>query len=115
MNTGQMCGHRSLKDIHRIFLMPGGYQITFSFIPHEVYSIEMIQPKKQDTSELYRVEIELRKIKMIDFCNQAYPELKGKMQSLMDFMETEEKNYLQEIQEKPYQKTNILIFCDLLK
>lgn len=46
LNNGPKCVHRSLKDINRIFLMPGGFQITFIFIPHEVYSIEMIQPKK---------------------------------------------------------------------
>jgi len=36
------CPHRSLKDINWIFTMPGGYQITFSYIPTEVFSIEMI-------------------------------------------------------------------------
>lgn len=42
MNSSSNCGHRSLKDIHRIFLMPAGYQITFAYIPQEVYQIEMI-------------------------------------------------------------------------
>jgi len=41
-NGNYGCTHRSLKDINRIFIMPGGYQITFSFITLEVYQIEMI-------------------------------------------------------------------------
>lgn len=42
INSGHGCSHRSLKDVHRIFLMPGGFQITFTYIPLEVYQIEMI-------------------------------------------------------------------------
>jgi len=41
-NSNYSCAHRSLKDINRIFILPGGYQITFSFITLEVYQIEMI-------------------------------------------------------------------------
>ena len=39
----------------------------------------MIQPKKQDTQELFKNEIEKRKIKMVDFCNMAYCDLKLRM------------------------------------
>lgn len=89
LNAGKQCRHKSLKDMHRIFIMPGGFQITFTFIPLEVYQIEMIQPKKQDTSALFKSEIEKRKFKMLEFVNQAYPELKGKMQVLIDFIRNE--------------------------
>lgn len=79
LNNNDVCCHRSLKDLNRVFIMPGGYQITFSFKALEVYQIEMIQPKKQDTRALYKHEIEIRKARMIDFCNHAYLELKTKM------------------------------------
>jgi hypothetical protein len=38
--------------------MPNGFQITFTYIPQDVYQIEMIQPKKQDSSSIFKVEIE---------------------------------------------------------
>lgn len=54
----------------------------------------MIQPKKQDTSQVYRQAIEQRRAKMLEFCSQAYAEVKGKMHVLVDFIERERRNYL---------------------
>lgn len=53
----------------------------------------MIQPKKQDTRALYKHEIEIRKARMIDFCNHAYLELKSKMQQLLKFRQAEKRSY----------------------
>lgn len=75
-NMDDICNHKSLKDINRVFVMPGNYVITFSFIPLEVYQIEMIQPKKQDTTAIFKQAIEQRKVKMLEFINVAFPELK---------------------------------------
>lgn len=76
----------------------------------------MIQPKKQDTSPLFKVEIEARKTKMIDFCNQAYPELKGKMHILLEFMRNEKRTYVnKELQKKLEKTTNINRFTLSLK
>ena len=33
MNDHQYCNHRCLRDIQRVFVIPGGFQITFTFIP----------------------------------------------------------------------------------
>jgi hypothetical protein len=37
--------------------MPGGYQITFTYINLEVFTIEMIQPKNHNTTELFKNEV----------------------------------------------------------
>lgn len=41
LNSGG-CSHRSMRDIQWIFTMPGGYQISFTYIGLEVFTIEMI-------------------------------------------------------------------------
>jgi len=42
IDSSVSCNHRSLRDIQRIFIMPGGFQITFTFNPLGVYTIEML-------------------------------------------------------------------------
>lgn len=59
--------------------MPGNYQITFTYIPVEVYQIEMVRPKKEDTVELFNKEIEIRKMRMIEFVECAYCDLKNRL------------------------------------
>jgi hypothetical protein len=86
--------------------MPGGFQITFSFIPLEVYQIEMIQPKKQDTTALFKAEIEIRKDKMNDFLLSAYPELKSKMLALLEFMKYEKRTSVSKEQQRRLLLTN---------
>lgn len=115
MNQWTGCNHRSLKDINRIFIMPSGFQITFTYIPLEVYQIEMIQPKKQDTSFLFKAEIEARKVKMIEFSKQAYSDLKTRMQKLMDFMKTEKRSYVSKDMQKKLEQFNINLFTQPLK
>jgi len=36
-NIDAYCQHKSLREINRVFQMPGNYVITFTFIPLEVY------------------------------------------------------------------------------
>ncbi len=98
--------------------MPGGYQITFSFITLEVYQIEMIQPKKQNTRELFKIEIDNRKEKMFEFYKNAYAELKTKMQILLEFMNSEKRQYLSKDLEKKLisnNNSNIQLFLGPLK
>lgn len=42
VNSNVACNHKTLKDIQWIFMMPGGNQISFTYIPQEVFSIKMI-------------------------------------------------------------------------
>lgn len=89
VNQNAWCNHRSLRDIQRVFIIPGGFQITFTFIPLEVYSIEMLQPKKQDTSIIFIEVIEEKKRYMQEGLQEAYKDLKKRRTAIEDFINDE--------------------------
>ncbi len=118
LNLGDKCNHKSLKDISRIFIMPGNYQIKFTFIPLEVYQIEMIQPKKQDTAAVYKQAIEAKQVKMVELNNQAYEDLLMKMDVLVNFIKSEKRSYLPKEQQKKLEQSNntgvVNVFLNML-
>jgi len=76
--------------------MPGGNQITFSYINLEVYSIEMIQPKKKDTKETYAIEIAKKVENMTNLSQAVYFDIKKRMNKLIEFIDHEKAQYISE-------------------
>ena len=99
-NAHSTCGHRSLREINRVFIMPGNYQISFTYIPVVVYQIEMVRPKREDTAELFNREVEMRKIKMADFIESAYYKIKDRLRLLVEFMSIEKRSILTKERQK---------------
>jgi|LauGreDrversion4_2_1035121.scaffolds.fasta_scaffold30077_6 hypothetical protein len=69
--------------------MPGGNQISFNYIPQEVFSIKMIQPKREDTRELYALEISKKQENMRLFTETAYFDIKKRLNILIEFIQSE--------------------------
>ena len=86
INSNDKCNHKTLKDIQWNFILFGSTQLSLTFIPLEVYSIKMIQPKKEDTKEVYAAEIAKKQEAMRYYSENAYFDIKKKMKNLLDFI-----------------------------
>jgi hypothetical protein len=45
------CGHRALRDVTRKYIVNDGIMVNISYQQVDVYSIEMIRPNTQNTTE----------------------------------------------------------------
>jgi hypothetical protein len=90
-------------------------QISLTFIPLEVYSIKMIQPKKEDTKELYAAEIAKKQEAMRYYCENAYFDIKKKMRNLLEFIQSQKDLYVPQDLDKlsPYESHLLLILDPL--
>ena len=82
--------------------MPGGYTITFAFHSMDVYNIEIIQPKTNDTSEVIRQGIEERSLNTDIAMMKGFEEIQKKSQRLNEFIKTEKRSFLSKEMEKIY-------------
>lgn len=72
--------------------MKAGFQISFTYFDQEIYDIEMIEPKQQDTALMYKEEIERKRKELDQSINLAYEDLKKRIQIILDFLHKERKN-----------------------
>ena len=94
------CNHKSLREISRVFQYSKGVQITFRFIPLDVYTIEMIQPKTQDTKETLNLEIDRRKRNIELGIHCGNEQLKNRISTILDFIKQEKRLILSKETEK---------------
>ena len=90
------CAHRSMRDIQWIFTMPGGYQITFTYIGLEVFTIEMIQPKSHNTGELFKNEVQKKMLNLQVFMNQLTQEIKTQMVKLSQYISDQDSKLIEQ-------------------
>lgn len=77
----------------------------------------MIQPRLEDTKALFSSQVEIRKGKLIEFCQSAYADLKGRMTVMLEFMRKTKREIVvsKETQKRLEATQNILLLTDPLK
>ena len=77
----------------------------------------MIQPRKEDTKALFNSQVERRKNKLIEFCQSAYADLKGRMTVMIEFMRITKREIVisKEVQKRLEVTQNITLLTEPLR